>query len=121
MLTVVAERKVRGAVERTLALGEQMAHVDQDGLRAMSDAQLRESFVVFLGELAADFDRMLERGDESLREVLGFGRGAVYADADDLAVLQAGLAELLAPYQHDRGEGKQRFGLATVLLPEVGP
>src|SRR5699024_999972 len=87
LLTVVEERKVRGALERTLALGEQMAHVDQEDLRAL----------------------------------LGFGRGPLYADADDLAALQAGIAELLAPYQEDRGEGKRRRSLATVLLPEVGP
>ena len=43
-LAVVDERRVRGAVERTLALGDQMAHVDQDGLRAMDAAQLRAAF-----------------------------------------------------------------------------
>ncbi|SLM92210.1 hypothetical protein FM106_04645 [Brachybacterium faecium] len=121
LLTVVEERKVRGALERTLALGEQMAHVDQEGLRAMSAAQLREAFLVFLGGLAEDFDRLLAAEDEDLRALLGFGRGPLYADADDLAALQAGIAELLAPYQEDRGEGKRRLSLATVLLPEVGP
>lgn len=120
LLAVVEERKVRGAVERTLALGERMAHVDHDGLRAMSDAQLRESFVVFLGELAADFDRLLERGAPDLRDLLGFGRGPLYADAEDLAHIQQGLAELLAPYQEESGTGKPRLTLATVLLPEVG-
>ena len=43
ILSVVEERKVRGAVERTLALGDRMAHVDQTELRAMSDAQLRSA------------------------------------------------------------------------------
>lgn len=121
MLAVVEERKVRGAVERTLALGEQMAHVDQEGLRAMSDAQLRSAFLVFLGQLAGDLDRVIDSDDAGLREVLGFGRGAVYADVEDLAAIQAGLEKLLAPYRQDHGEGKPRLGLATVLLPEVGP
>ena len=44
ILSIVEERRVRGAVERTLALGDRMAHVDQAGLRAMSDAQLRSAF-----------------------------------------------------------------------------
>ena len=48
-LAVVDERRVRGAVERTLALGDQMAHVDRDGLRAMDAAQLRAAFLAFLG------------------------------------------------------------------------
>src|SRR5699024_8579205 len=67
LLTVVEERKVRGALERTLALGEQMAHVDQEGLRAMSAAQLREAFLVFLGGLAEDFDRL--RSEEHTSEL----------------------------------------------------
>ena len=86
----------------------------------MSAAQ-PEAFLVFLGGLAEDFDRLLAAEDEDLRALLGFGRGPLYADADDLAALQAGIAELLAPYQEDRGEGKRRLSLATVLLPEVGP
>ncbi|GAA1487785.1 helix-turn-helix domain-containing protein [Brachybacterium sacelli] len=120
MLAVVEERKVRGAVERTLALGEQMAHVDQEGLRAMSDAQLRSAFLVFLGQLAGDLDRVIDSDDADLRELLGFGRGAVYADVEDLAAIQAGLEKLLAPYRQDHGEQKPRLGLATVLLPDIG-
>lgn len=119
MLTVVEERRVRGAVERTLALGEQMAHVDQEGLRAMSRAQLRAAFLAFLGDVAADFDRVVDSHDEQLREFLGFGRGPIHVDAEDLAAIQAGFSELLAPYQQDRGDGKRRVSLATILLPEV--
>lgn len=118
-LAVVDERRVRGAVERTLALGDQMAHVDQDGLRAMDAAQLRAAFLAFLGDLAADFDRVVEGDDPALRGMMGFGRGPVYVDEEDLARIQEGFAELLAPYLEDRGEGKRRVGLATVLLPEV--
>jgi DNA-binding transcriptional ArsR family regulator len=119
-LVVVDQRQVRGAVERTLALGDQMAHVDQEGLAAMDAARLRTAFLVFLGELAADFDRVVEHDDPVLRGMMGFGRGPVYVDESDLERIQEGFAELLAPYLEDRGEGKRRLGLATVLLPEVG-
>src|SRR6478735_2939629 len=59
ILTVVDERRIRGAVERTLALGDRMAHVDHAELRTMGDAQLRTAFVTFLGELGSGFDRFL--------------------------------------------------------------
>lgn len=118
MLTVVEERRVRGAVERTLALGEQMAHVDKEGLRAMSSAQLRAAFLAFLGDLAADFDRFVDQGDEDLRDFLGFGRSPVYVDAEDLATIQEGFEALLAPYQRDLGDGKQRLSLATIVIPD---
>ena len=119
ILSVVEERKVRGAVERTLALGERMAHVDQTELRAMSDAQLRSAFLAFLGDLSADFDRFVDSEDATLRDFVGFGRVPLYVDATDLAALQAGLSELLAPYLSEtRDAGRRRVSLATVLVPE---
>lgn len=118
IVDVVDERRVRGAVERTLALGDRMAHVDQDELRTMSDAQLRAAFLVFLGDLAESFDRLVDHDDVRLRDYLGFGRSPIYVDSDDLAVIQSGLAELLAPYRTERAEGRRRLSLATVLLPD---
>lgn len=121
IITVVEERRVRGAVERTLALGSRMAHVDQDGLRKMSNAQLRSAFLVFLGDLSADFDRLVDSDDAASRDFLGFGRGPIYANAEDLAAIQAGLNELLAPYTAESAEGRRRLSLATILIPDVGP
>ena len=122
ILSVVEERKVRGAVERTLALGERMAHVDQTELRAMSDAQLRSAFLAFLGDLSADFDRFVDSEDATLRDFVGFGRVPLYVDATDLAAIQAGLSELLAPYLSQAGDaGRRRVSLATVLVPEPKP
>lgn len=121
ILSVVEERKVRGAVERTLALGDRMAHVDQAELWAMSAAQLRSAFLAFLGDVSADFDRFVDGEDPGLRDFVGFGRVALYVDAADLAAIQAGLSELLAPYLAERGGGRRRVSLATVLIPESEP
>ncbi len=122
ILSVVEERKVRGAVERTLALGDRMAHVDQAELRAMSDAQLRSAFLAFLGDLSADFDRFVDSEEATLRDFVGFGRVPLYVDAASLAAIQAGLAELLAPYLSQTGDdGRRRVSLATVLVPEPEP
>ena len=118
VVTVVEERRVRGATERTLALGDALAHVDQEGLRAMSTAQLASALRAFLADLAADADRALAADDPSLRDLWGFGRGPIHVDADDLAAIQEGFSALLAPYLEDRGDGKHRVSLATVLLPE---
>jgi len=118
ILEVVGERRVRGAVERTLALGDQLAHVDQAELRAMSSAQLRAAFLAFLGDVGASFDRVVDHPDPNVRDYLGFGRGPLYVTSEDLAAIQAGLGELLAPYLSDDGTGKRRVNLATILLPE---
>jgi len=118
IVAIVDERRRRGAVERTLALGERMARVDHAELRTMSDARLRAGFLTFLGDVARDFDRLIDSGDTRLRESLGFSRAPLYVDAEDLAAIQSGLAELLAPYLSERGDGRRRVSLATVLLPE---
>ncbi|KAA1418164.1 helix-turn-helix domain-containing protein [Mumia zhuanghuii] len=117
ILTVVGERRVRGAVERTLALGDRMARVDQAELRAMSDAQLRTAFLTFIADVSDTFDRAVANGDESARDFLGFGEGPLYVTQEDLASIQAALGELLAPYRAERA-GCRRVTLATILLPE---
>jgi DNA-binding transcriptional ArsR family regulator len=114
-LAVASERRVRGTVERTYTLGEQMAHVEQAELATLSDEQIRASFLAFIGELLRTFESSLGRG-EAIRSHLGFGTGALYVDEEDLPRLQQGLNELIAPYLHEVTD-KQRVLLSTVLLP----
>ncbi len=118
VLAVVDERRARGAVERTLALGSRMAAVDHAELAAMSGAQLRSAFLTFLGDIAGDFDRFLAADSDRTRELVGFARTPLYVDTDDLAAIQSGLADLLAPYMTEREPGRQRVNLATILLPD---
>ncbi len=115
VLAVASERRVRGTVERTYTLGEQMAHVEQSELATLSDDQLRAGFLAFVGELLRTFEGSLILGEVN-RTHLGFGTGAMYVDADDLARIQQGFNELLAPYLEETA-GKQRVMLSTVLLP----
>lgn len=119
VITVVDERRSRGAIERTLSLGDRLAAVDQGELAAMSNAQLRDAFLTFLGDVTADFDRFLDADSPGARDLLGFGRTPLHVNAEDLATIQAGLADLLAPYLTEREEeGRRRVNLATILLPD---
>lgn len=118
ILAVVGERRIRGAVERTLALGERMAHVDREELGAMDDARLGAAFLTFLGELGAAFDRFLADPDPGLRDFLGFVQTPLHVTETDLGAIQAGLVELLAPYRDDTRPGARRVDLATILLPQ---
>ncbi|MEE2030902.1 helix-turn-helix domain-containing protein [Rhodococcus chondri] len=117
IVTVVDERRVRGTIERTLALGERMAHVGHDDLDAMSDAELRSAFLTFLSTLSESFDKFLESEDRNLRNYLGFGTTPLYVTTDDLAEIQTKLAELLAPYQTDAGDDRTRVDLTTAVIP----
>lgn len=119
LLTVVDERRIRGAVERTLALGDRMAHVGHDELQAMDAVQLRSAFAMFLSGLSIDFERLLDDERTELRGLLGFSRAPLYVDRQDLEKLQTDLMELLTPYLSPRRSGQRRISLATVLIPEV--
>ena len=121
VLAIAGERRVRGAVERTLTMGTRMPQVDAPELRAMEAEQLRQSFLTFLAQVGRDFDRFAAADDATaLREYLGFGLAPLYVTQADLARIQEGLAALLTPYLADRGEGTQRVTLTTVLLPDPG-
>ncbi|MCD5345891.1 helix-turn-helix domain-containing protein [Agromyces sp. H3Y2-19a] len=123
IVAVVDERRVRGAVERTFALGDRMAHVDHDELREMGERELQQSFLTFLAHLGEDFDRASAGAD--FREFLGFGQVRLHVGTDDLSRIQAGLGELLAPYlapqvddEQGGASGRRTVMLSTVLMPD---
>lgn len=121
IVTVVDERRVRGTIERTLALGERMAHVGHDELAAMDEAELRNAFLAFLGSLGKSFDTFVENDDRQLRHYLGFGTTPLYVTTDDLAEIQARLGEILAPYRTDAGGDRMRVDLTTAVIPTPPP
>lgn len=118
ILAVAKERRVRGTTERTLTLGERMAHVSADELRTMSDLQLRSAFLTFLGDLAGRFDRFVDQDAPDSLSFVGFGTMPLYVDDAALEEIQRGLKALLEPYTTDTVEGRRRVSLSTVLVPE---
>lgn len=119
VLTVTEERHVRGAIERTLALGDRMAHVGHEELQAMDAVQLRSAFTMFLSGLSSDFERLLDDEHVGLREFLGFARAPLYADTQDLEKLQSELMAVLTPYFTQRRSEQRRITFATALIPET--
>lgn len=119
VLTVVSERKVRGAVERTLATGPRSAHVGREQAMDMTPEQMRQAFLTYLGHLTGEVDRYLSGPADPSTDGFGFGIGPLYLDEDDLHSLQAELNEVLERYQTEQS-GKRRTLLGTILVP-VGP
>ena len=117
ILAVVEERKVRGAVERTLALGGRDAHVGHDELRDIDGEKLRQAFLTFLAHLAEKFDSTVDLDEPGARDFLGFGMTQLHVSTEDLAEIQRGLGELIAPYLSAGGEGRRTVTFSTALLP----
>ena len=119
ILTVVEERHVRGAIERTLSLGDRMAHVGHNELQAMDAVHLRSAFAMFLSSLSGDFETLITDGSADMRGFLGFARAPIYLDTNDLEKLQTDLMAVLTPYLQRENDGQHRISLATILIPDV--
>lgn len=118
VLEVVAERKVRGTVERTYVKPSRQS-VSRDELAQMSREDLRRAFLGYVAALLADIDRYLERDDTDLRRGgATFRIAAMWLTDDELNELAAGFGRLLQPYR-DRPATPDRTRriIRTVVLP----
>jgi DNA-binding transcriptional ArsR family regulator len=118
VLDVVAERKVRGTVERTYVKHGRQS-VTGTELAQMSRADLRRAFLAYVAVLLADIDRYLERDDADLRRGgATFRIAALWLTDDELRELAAGYGKLLRPYlDRPATPGRTRRVVRTIVLP----
>ena len=118
VLQVVAERRVRGAVERTYMLRLAAASIGPEEITAMSADEHRQAFMAFVAGLLGDLDRYLERGDvDPLRDGVGYRMAGMWLDDAEYAELLRDLVRVLRPrLANAPREGRRRRILATVLL-----
>lgn len=126
VLRVVAERRVRGAVERTYRLDASRQAVGDVDAAEMSGEEHRDAFQLLLARLSADFEAYLGRGAvDVVADQVTYHQTALYVTDEDLARLQQGFRELLSPYltapEEPDADRYRRLLLTTVLLPDEGP
>jgi DNA-binding transcriptional ArsR family regulator len=119
VLAVVAERRVRGAVERTYVLRTSAASVSLDDLAKMSPEEHRQAFFAFLAGLIGDFDRYLDRGAiDFLRDGVSYRLMALWLDDTEVQELARELFAVLQPrLSNAPSPRRKRRILATVTLP----
>ena len=119
VLQVVAERRVRGTVERTYVLRLSAARMGPDELAKMSADDHRQAFMAFVAGLLGDADRYLARGDiDPVRDGASYRLGALWLDDAEYAEILRELARVLQPLAaNPPAPGRKRRILATVLLP----
>jgi hypothetical protein len=118
VLQVVAERRVRGAVERTYVLRVAAASISPDEITAMSTDEHRQAFMTFIAGLMADVDRYLRRPDpEPVRDKVGYRMAGMWLDDAECDALLQDLLRVLGPrLANGPREGRRRRILTTVLL-----
>jgi hypothetical protein len=118
VLQVVAERRVRGAVERTYVLRLAAASIGPDEIASMSADDHRQAFMAFVAGLLADADRYLERpGFAPLRDQVSYRIAGMWLDDAEYGELLRDLVRVLQPrLANAPKQGRRRRILATVLL-----
>jgi hypothetical protein len=119
VLQVVAERRVRGAVERTYVLRLAAARVGVADIEAMTTDDYRQMFMAYTAGLLADFDRYLQRSDvDLLRDGVAFGIEGLWLDDAEFAGMMRDLYRVLQPLRANAPKaGRRRRLIASVLLP----
>jgi Helix-turn-helix domain len=121
VLAVVAERRVRGALERTYVLRAAAGSVSLDDLARMSPDEHRQMFLAFVAGLIGDFDRYLARGDiDLLRDGVSYRMVGMWLDDAELGELARALVTVLQPRLANAPKpGRKRRIFAAVVLPGI--
>lgn len=119
VLTVVSERRVRGAVERTYVLRSSAATVDLDEVAKMSPDEHREMFMAFIAGVLGDFDRYLAKGEVDLvRDGVSYRLTGMWLTTEERAELAHDLATVLQPrLANAPRSGRKRWILGNIVIP----
>ncbi len=119
VLQVVAERRVRGAVERTYTLRLMAAQVLPNEAEAMTADEHAEAFMAFIAGIMSDFDRYLARGKpDPLRDGVGYRAAAMWLTDEEFREFGREVAKVVAPrLANPPGPDRKRRMLYSVLLP----
>jgi hypothetical protein len=122
VLQVVAERRVRGAVERTYALRQAAAQMQPDEVAAMSRDEHTQAFIAFVAGLLSDFDQYV--GSDTFnptRDIAGYRMAGMWlTDAEYEEFLHDLMAIALPRVAHAPRRGRRRRLFYQVLLPAPG-
>jgi hypothetical protein len=119
VLSVVSERRVRGALERTYVLRLAAATINLDELERMTREDHRQAFMAFVAGLLGAFDRYLSREDiDLLRDGASYRMAGLWLDDAELAELARDMIRVLQPrLANPPRPGRRRRILGTVLIP----
>lgn len=119
VLSIVSERRVRGAVERTYVLHSSAATVSQDELANMTPDQHRQMFLAYIAALIGDFDRYLGQDNVDLiRDGVSYRLQGMWLNDSELKELTQELIAVLRPrLENSPDPGRKRWILGTVVMP----
>jgi hypothetical protein len=123
ILQVVAERRVRGTVERTYAMRLLAAQIQPGEARAMTLEEHAQAFMAYIAGLLSDFDRYLASGPaDPVRDGASYRVGAMWLTDEEFADLARDLAEVFLPrLANAPAKGRKRRLFYSVSVPAPAP
>lgn len=119
VLQVVAEHRVRGAVERTYTLRAAGAHIRPDESAEMSAEAHAQAFMAYVAGLLSDFDRYLAAGPpDPVHPDAAYRLTAMWLTDAELVSFSQELSAVAQRWlANPPGKRRRRRMLYTVLLP----
>lgn len=119
VLQVVAERRVRGAVERTYTLRQAAAQMAPNEIAAMTKDEHAHAFMAFVAGILGDFDRYLATDPtDPVRDGAGYRLAAIWLTDAELTEFLRDLAAVIQPRAaNPPNKTRRRRILAGVMLP----
>jgi DNA-binding transcriptional ArsR family regulator len=125
ILAVMAEKQVRGTVERSYGLVENAGLLDRTEIGNRSNEDHMRYFMIFLSTLLQDFTKYLDTLEASPGEML-YSKVPLYLTKVEQQDLILQIRLLLLPYMAEAendssNEPRQRFMFASIAIPDKDP
>ena len=119
VLQVVAERRIRGAIERTYTLRLFAAQIQPGEAAAMTLDEHAQAFLAYIAGLLADFDRYLASSpSDPVQDGADYRMAALWLTDAELTDLRRDLVRVFQPrLANAPGEGRRRRMIYNVVLP----
>ena len=123
-LAVAAERRVRGAVERTYVLAQGGASLSPEDLAKSSHDDHLGYFTAFAAGLIAQFEQYLKRSEiDLLKDGVGYRQVVLNLTDEEVSEMAGAVNAAVGRFlTYEPRPGRKRRMLATVLMPlDDGP
>lgn len=120
VIEVVAEKPIRGAVEKVYALPEENESLTDEDLRHADAETHMDYFMKFITIVLADFERYLKQDDvDPRKDAAGYRQVSFYASDDELfQFIEAMQKELMQLVQNEADGVRRKRTFTTILTTE---
>lgn len=120
VLEVVAEKRVRGVVERSYRVSQEQGVVDPAARAAMTREDHRRAYTTFAASLMSDFDRYLSHEDaDPASDGVVYRQAAVWlTDEEFAAMIEEIESAVVGRFGQARDESRVRRVISLVVVPD---